>query len=355
MLIYTLLLFVILFIGILGIYSRMPKFALTIIMIILFLFYALRYEVGLDYLIYYNLILNHTNSLFPEEPLNNVLIQIDYWLEFNQFYFIATAFIFLYPLYKMWYKESKDILLSILLFMSTDCLFGQSFSFVRQFAAIGLFILAVPYLYEKKYIKYYLLCTVAILFHKSAFIIFVLPFFRKLLYKKMLPYWMFFGGILIFLLYPLILDNLYPLLSFLVPTKYMVYFNPLSGKFTEGMKMYVLWCFLTFISLLVYYLKKTEQTYDNKELFYINVFFFGFFIYSIALRVGFSPGTRISYYMLIFYTIAIPFILNRCKYKRGFKILFIFLSILFYFTSIWFVSQKFEGIIIPYKTIFNQE
>ncbi|MGL4364761.1 MAG: EpsG family protein [Bacteroidales bacterium] len=354
MLTYITLLIVILLIGFWGEKSKNSIFALRIIMIILFLFYALRYGIGLDYFNYYTLIVERTPNLFLGEPLNDILIQIGYWLANNQFYFIATAFIFLAPLYKIWKVESNDKLLSILLFMSTDCLFGQSFSFVRQFAAIGIFILATPYLYEKKYIKYYLLCVCAMLFHKSAIIIFILPFLRWFLLNPRFPYWAVFSSFGYFLTYPFFLKRIQIYSLYILPEKYTVYLNSLNNNSSEGLKMFFLWSCLTVFSLWVYYLKKKNQFYEKRQLFFINIFFLSFFIYTVGLKIGFIPGSRASYYMLIYYTLAIPIILTKSKYRLLFKSIFFVISILSYFFSLWFINQISDGALIPYKTIFNQ-
>lgn len=57
--------------------------------------------------------------------------------------------------------------------------FYFNFEVMRESLSICLFLISVPALMEKKWIKYYLLSFLAFLFHSSALILFLIPFLKR--------------------------------------------------------------------------------------------------------------------------------------------------------------------------------
>ena len=50
---------------------------------------------------------------------------------------------------------------------------------MKQSIAVGFLLLALPYAIDKKYIKYYILVFIAMLFHTHAFVFLVVPLFLE--------------------------------------------------------------------------------------------------------------------------------------------------------------------------------
>ena len=73
---------------------------------------------------------------------------------------------------------------------------------MREACAVSMFLLSWKYLVERKWVKYYLLCTAAFLFHSSAVLLFFLPLLKLLKLERFvsLNRWTFVFLILILLL-----------------------------------------------------------------------------------------------------------------------------------------------------------
>ena len=93
-----------------------PKIRLQLIFILLFLISAVRFQVGTDFMTYFNVtsgfidITQNNYMLF--EPVNVWLIRIGYYLNSAQFYFIAASFLMMLFFYQGIKKHSRDYFLS---------------------------------------------------------------------------------------------------------------------------------------------------------------------------------------------------------------------------------------------------
>ena len=68
--------------------------------------------------------------------------------------------------------------------------FSLNFGILRQSIAIAIFVYSTKYINERRYVKYYLLCIVAFMFHEASAIMLVVPLFSlvKLSKKSILIY-----------------------------------------------------------------------------------------------------------------------------------------------------------------------
>ena len=62
--------------------------------------------------------------------------------------------------------------------------FGPMMSQIRQNIALGIVLIAIPYIFKKKFIKYELIIFIAFLFHKTAIICTLFYFVRFCLFYK---------------------------------------------------------------------------------------------------------------------------------------------------------------------------
>lgn len=85
----------------------------------------------------------------------------------EQFIILATSFVIIFLTIQYLYKYSSNIVISIYLFITLYYYF-VSFNAIRQFMAIGIFSLAIKYIYERKIVKYLLIVIVSSLFHQTA-------------------------------------------------------------------------------------------------------------------------------------------------------------------------------------------
>ena len=87
---------------------------------------------------------------------------------------LVNATIFYLIFYKVLKKYEYNMNF-ILIFFMYKMFFYNTFISMRQPIAILLFWLSLPYLRDKKYVKYYLICGLAMLFHKSSILLFFVP------------------------------------------------------------------------------------------------------------------------------------------------------------------------------------
>ena len=167
-------------------------------LIVLSLFAGMRsFRVGTDSWNYtkdFRSSLNIYNFQFNEsveigyQVLKYILLSLTYsyfWL------FWLSGFIVVYCYLKIIRKYSVDYWFSVFLFMTLG-VYTFFFNGLRQGLAMAIFALAIPYLLEKRFVRYLLVCIVASLFHVTA--LFIIPFYFlvnlkiKLIYKIIITF-----------------------------------------------------------------------------------------------------------------------------------------------------------------------
>lgn len=154
---------------------------------ILFLFAAIRYGIGYDYYGYMacckHLVQDYTIDRF--EPLSRVLVEVSYRTHF-QVFFIISSFLTIFPVFLACKKLSVNPAFSLLIFFLHPSLYLNSLSIVRNAIAISIVLYAIVLLVNKKLKWSICLIIVAMLFHKSAFIAFLIyPLYYIKINRKM--------------------------------------------------------------------------------------------------------------------------------------------------------------------------
>jgi len=135
-----------------------------------------RYNVGVDYLNYYNYYYNlrHFSNESEFEYGYRLLNQICSELHFtHHVLFTATIFIQLVCFYHCINKDRK-ILPWILLFLFITGQLFHNLNVVRHAISASFFLCAVKYIIERKLFKYSIITSLACLFHNSSVILFPL-------------------------------------------------------------------------------------------------------------------------------------------------------------------------------------
>ncbi len=117
-------------------------------------YYNFREDVEFGYQLYEYLILKFTHNYF--------------WL------FFLSGLIVVYSYLHIIRRYSENYWLSVLLFVTLG-IYTFFFNGLRQGIAMAIFALSLPYLLEKKFFYYLLVCIIASLFHKTALI--MIPFY----------------------------------------------------------------------------------------------------------------------------------------------------------------------------------
>lgn len=147
---------------------------------VLTLISALRYYVGTDYESYANRVV--TDTLFgtnQKEILFTQIVKIAVKFGSVQWIFVITSVIFVAFVYKYIIDQSKNLSLSVFLFVGTT-FYSFSLNAVRQAIATAIFLYAMKYIIKGKPIPYFVCILLAIGFHKMAIIYLPLYFIRNL-------------------------------------------------------------------------------------------------------------------------------------------------------------------------------
>lgn len=111
--------------------------------------------------------------------------------------FLITSFIVVFCYLYVFRKNSQDYTTSVFIFITLGT-YTFFFNGLRQGLAMAIFALAIPYLIEKNFYKYFLICIFASFFHTTALL--MVPFYLlvnlnvKLLYKLVAT---FFGSLIL--------------------------------------------------------------------------------------------------------------------------------------------------------------
>lgn len=139
------------------------------IYLVMFGFAAVRYGVGYDYYAYVDIVESGVKGA-TIEPMGRLVAWVAREVGCTQLFFVAFAFVTLYPIYYVVRRESSDSALSMILYYIVPIFYLESFSIVRNAAAYSLVFLAVYFLVKRRYFLYVVWMVVAVMFHYSALV-----------------------------------------------------------------------------------------------------------------------------------------------------------------------------------------
>ncbi len=157
------------------------------------IFFGLRGFILTDWINYYNYYNNlewykvlyfFNEKEYGYEPGFAILVMICKMIYPNYFFlqFIASLILTL-SLFSFFKRYSKNFLLSLMLYIVFEGIYIST-NLVRNSIAISIFLLALPYLEQRKPLVYFPLCLLATSFHLSALIYFPLYFFFHIRLNK---------------------------------------------------------------------------------------------------------------------------------------------------------------------------
>lgn len=258
-------------------------------------------------------------------------------LSYIVFFFITSVLVVLFsvlPLFKLPYP-----FFSILTFLIH---FGggyiQSFNAIRQCVAVGLFIYAYKFIFERKIFLYILVIIFASFFHLSALLL--IPVYW--LVDKKIPKGLMIVVLLISVFFPKIL--VMPIFSLLVNMEeYSTYLNDEMGLAQSG--LFLIMSVLFFILLIF-----KNRFEDNRKL--NSIFNFGYTsVVLFNLSTLSSAFSRYSLYFMPFMYISLYYLSFISKSK------FVAYMILTFFIVLFFVSVSVSTIlpdrILPINSLWD--
>lgn len=309
--------------------------------IILFSFTAFRFDVGWDYMAYYNTIKYNvvTNIISNGEYFNIFLIKISNFFALTNFYFFVNAFILFYLVVKTIKSYSMDPWLSLILFISFPLFYLNSLSVIRLFTALAISFYGFKHIKNKKFVYYVLTIIIASMFHKSAIIAFAFYFLKNIKLKR-------HKLMLIFILLPFISTIINNLVVRFFP-RYAAYTKITTGQ--EGTKAIIIFLALGIVCML---LRSRITKNDCTANIYFNLFYVGLCIYLMFFKQG-TMGHRLSLYGTIYSLLLVPKLVSLLKSKKEqmlIKALIYVFCILAFLFTIYVGAETY----IPYTTIWEK-
>lgn len=316
---------------------------------------AIRYNVGTDYLSYYDKfyyfefesifdIFRYTNKF---EPAYLLIMYISKTI-FNSPYvfFFISSFLINALIFKAAWRRKSYIPVSYTCFLFLCLQYGYSLNIVRQFMAMGFILLAFEYIEKKQPMQYLLMILLATMFHYTAII--VLPFY-VLSNDKWRKKFIYIGIFLvIFILTNLkLIEKIIDLIPFLANYKKYINFN---GSINLKNIFSVLFTNFPIILLMCVYGRRLMKA--NK--FNINYMFYCIVGILLKLLSFTAPHiNRVSNYFDIVQIFLIPQIINFTtnKYEKLILKILIIIYGIFMFIYKFYICNG--GEIFPYITMFS--
>lgn len=324
------------------------KYYLLIVFFILYIFSAIRFDVGVDFMAYYESLNNfkYGTSSFQFEPMNMLIINLINYFEFNyQIFLLIYSFLSLVGIYYFINKLSKYKKLSIFIFFTIGIYYFSTFNLLRQSVAVSLLLIGVVKLIEGKDKQFFVLLFFASSFHLSSIIGIVYYFFRIRL------------SIFNYLLIIIILGGLSELFLYLITfTKYVVYLEHLRFSEQPNPGIFLLFIiFSLFIPIFLGYFRKNKFL-ELKEVVLVNMNLFSLLIILIGYKMGidFSMIMRLNIYFQYQLIILIPIVIYsfQNKYFRFILNYSLLVFCTYYYFSMLFINGM-DYKLIPYKLFYE--
>lgn len=269
------------------------------------LFSGLRYQTGFDYPPYLSYFNDISSFDVPIEPGFYIFSDLAGRLGLSPYLcFFIFSFVTIALFARVcWASVSPNY--SFLLFLMVPGLFLNSFTLIRQFLAISIFVYSIYSLINnKRLLRYILGMFLAASFHYTAIFAFFVGFLACKS-ENLKP--SFFGVISLLLICYIIglgdtLNHILPMLS--QDGKYEVY--AIWQDRISNFKILAL--FFTAVPFIHY---ASRGVADKYLAVYFKLWVFGLSI--TYLFASFSPITRLSYYFLFFFIMLVPASLNSCS------------------------------------------
>ena len=223
----------------------------------------------------------------------------------DKIYLGAVAAVILYPIAWMYYKESEQPILTFLLFLILP-LFAMFFSGFRQSIAISWTVPAYYCVKRKEKLKFILMVVLAIQFHRSAMILFLLypVYYMPLTRKTMI------------IIIPIIaIMYLYSDVFYMILIRFMGEFYQERYENVPSTGAYSM--LLLFLALLIFSFLFADEGQPDENLFGLR----NLLLLSVLLQCFASVSRfamRINYYFILFIPLLIPRVISRATGKNKF-------------------------------------
>ena len=350
---YIVLLFVFLFVCFYKFNDKETSFIFYTLSLILILFSSLRYDVGIDYLFYFELVSNYSSfystslkHIYEFEPIHQILIKFLYFL-FSDRYIVFYIYICImsvitvscYVIFIL--HNTNDKYLSLFIFMTLPIFYLSSLNAVRMFAASSVFLVSLVCIEKNNIFKYLLFCTICISLHKISFILLPLYFILKIRFS-LFKYLLVLCITIFFPFYEIIITNLVKIFN--LPLFYILEYD------NEFNKLSVIF-FLISLVLIIYF--KLKLNVNKAHNILLNMLFLSQVLIIISFHLPFRNDYifRLTGFFLPALIILLPLFVSLIKIKQKFimRKLLICICLAYFLITINFRGNEYN--LVPYKSI----
>lgn len=294
-------------------------------------------------------------------------------------FIIATSILSVVPYAIFIYRNSEDVVFSTIFYL-TFHVFTIGLNLVRQPIAIGIVLLGLEELKQKRYIRFICIVLFASLFHTSALVALILVLVDHLKYTRNSFIWLTFVTVIATVGYSYIFEflvgntGLSETYSF-----YTVGVKHAAGYVTfHTLAMFAITAYVLILTMLYsrkehfaddkipYVSSKTRiyfsgakiiRQHNNEKVFWSDSILVYATYMAVIFRIGafiINVSSRMSYYFIPFIMVAYPHILNKIPTASDRKIIKIlmYVALIVFFVYIgFFHSQRLWGV-VPYKLSF---
>lgn len=246
-------------------------------------------------------------------------------------------------------KYAKSIEVAVLLFF-TYSMYYNAFNTMRQCISIGIFLIAIPFLENKKYIRYCLLIVIATTFHQMSILMIALCFVPEINFSKdrhILRYGILALMALVVLSFGVkYVMGYFPYLAhYLVDSKYSQGGVRIASVIFLFMRLSVV-----FILFLIGAFGYQKDNFDNRVAIFNKFILIDCLI--AAASIGFNMYDRIEDYFCIGFLVAIVNIIETVCYKSNKVIIYVTMILMsfLYLTATLLFRNSWIGI-YPYQFI----
>lgn len=325
--------------------DQFPKLSIFNIVacILLAIFGGIRYGVGTDFYNYEEIFstLKNTGVAYTEIGFNT-MANLVFSLGFSiQVAFLLSSFIICYCFYRYIKDNSIHPGLSYFIFFSFPIFYLASFNGIRQFIAVAIFIYAIKFIKSKSFIKYMVVITIAVSFHKTAIVLYPMYF----ILNKKIPLYLWGIGFVSLIALSKILPDILTQIG-------------VNHKYTEvgyyqntGFNLKSLFIFaILFIVILI---RKTISKYSNDINIYINMLgaVCAISLVPIFINIPSAPVIRMSSYfspVAIIVLGSMPTYLQHFNLNKNISYL-ILLSVFSVYFAVTIVSSGDRYNLVPYN------
>lgn len=253
-------------------------------------------------------------------------------------YFFFPALLNSFAVIKLFKRYSVNPALSVLIFFSLGT-YVLYIAALKQSMAMFFLLMALPYAAEKKYVRFYLLVIVAVLFHTHAFMFAIVPFLFSKPWSK--TTWIILAAVLFSMVtYDVTLGAF---MNFAQSIGALVAENEVfDGHSINVLRVLVYW--VPAILALIFRKRLFSNSSQIENLF-VNMSLVSAFILMIGLQEGANLYARMAAYFEVGTAIALPWMFHKLFEKRSAQIVTIIAGVLYfaYFAYEFAVAKNFDA------------